>query len=74
LLVSTQAAGCEPAHEPPQDPTHIEKVVRCLLDAPSDVVAGSLYMQSSTFSFQSFCRDSCAWNPVIDGALLGGRT
>ena len=49
----------------------IESQIKCLLAAPSGVVASSLGNKNAQFQF--YCRDGCTWAPVIDGALLKGR-
>ena len=66
-------AGCGAASALPQDTASIAAQVRCLLAAPADVVASGLGHDASGFGRNVYCRDGCAWGPVIDGALLKGR-
>ena len=66
-------AGCGAASPLPQDTASIAAQVRCLLAAPADVVASGLGRDAAGFGRKVYCRDGCAWGPVIDGALLKGR-
>jgi para-nitrobenzyl esterase len=60
--MAVQANGCAKL-------ASIEGQVLCLLDSPSDAVAASLGHHLGG-GFQSYCRDSCAWTPIVDGALV----
>ena len=52
-------------------PRPITDIVDCLLEASTEVVAASLGPDLGG-GFNVYCRDGCAWSPVVDGALVRG--
>eukprot|EP00966_Prymnesium_polylepis_P018920 435998-Prymnesium_polylepis.1 len=67
---AAESTGC---HTPGAATGGIDDVIGCMVDAPTEVVAAALGPDVSGSGFRVYCRDGCAWAPVVDGALVRGR-